>query len=316
MFFRLSILSIFLSCQLLYSQVVTVTGESQIEISKDISQAQTEKKAEQLAIVNAIEKAFGSVIFQGNSTLISNVQSGEKVETTSAFNMIGNTYVKGECLEVLRTDFEELKGTKLIEGKKTTYKELKCTVKIKAREIKTPPVEFIASTLKREDKNFNTTTFVNEDPLFFYFNSPVDGYLNIFLDDTKNTYRLYPYKDMPPEFQGGVKVIADKDYILFSAQPEFNYYNKKYYVSGNYLMVTDKIQELNRLFIVFSKEPLNKPHFSKKLKEEEMSAKDIEENLDIPDGLVSEDFQRWLQKNRYARDDIQLNLIDITIKKD
>lgn len=312
---RYSILILLFSCHMLYAQVVTVSGESQIEVSKDLSQTQTEKKAEQLAIINALEKAFGRIVFQGNSTLITNVQSGKEVETTSAFSMIGNTYVKGECLEVLKVDFEELEGRKLIDGKKTSYKELKCTVKIKAREIKTPPIEFNAAALSREDKNYSSTTFINDQPVFFYFNTPVDGYLNIFLDDSKNTYRLYPYKDMPSEYQGGVKVIADKDYILFSTKQEFNYYDKQYIVGGNYTMFTDKIQELNRLFVVFSKEPLNKPHFSKKIKEEELSQEELDKDIDIPDGLVSEDFQRWLQRNRYTRDDIQMKLIDITIKR-
>ena len=306
------ILILLFFCYTLFSQVKTTTGESQIEISKDLSRNELEKKATQLAIVDAIEKAFGRVIFQGNSTYISNFQSGEKVESSSAFNMIGNTYVKGECLEILQKDFEEVEGKKIIDNKMTEYKELKCTVKIKAREIKIPPIEFQSNTLSKEDKSYVTTTFKNKQPLYFYFQSPVNGYLNIFLDDTKNTYRLYPYKDMPAEYLGGAPVASDKEYILFSTEPEFNYYNNQFDVPGKYIMVTDTKQELNRLFVVFSKEPLNKPHFNKKIKDE-LTTDELSENLDIPDGLESEEFQKWLQKNRYIRDDIQLKIIDIAI---
>ena len=117
-----------------YSQkIVNETGEAQVPWPDDKSKNEAEKQAEDLSIVNALEKAFGRAIIQGNSTFIENTNNGQKTETRTGFNMIGNSYVKGEVVSVLDEKFEELEGEKILDGKKTRFREIKCTIKIKAK---------------------------------------------------------------------------------------------------------------------------------------------------------------------------------------
>ncbi|MEL6133535.1 MAG: hypothetical protein AAFR59_09255, partial [Bacteroidota bacterium] len=72
------------------------TGEYQINLSRsDFSEAEACQKCKEIAMIDAIEKQFGRVILQGNSTYIENTNTGEKVETKQIFNVIAETYVNG-----------------------------------------------------------------------------------------------------------------------------------------------------------------------------------------------------------------------------
>src|SRR3989304_2668905 len=116
-------------------RIVTETGSAQTELPDYKSRKQVEHEAEELAIVDALEKAFGRVIVQGNSTFIQNINTGEKTETNSVFNMIANSTVKGEVMEIVNKDFSEIEGYKVIGNKKEKIIYLKCDIKVKAREI-------------------------------------------------------------------------------------------------------------------------------------------------------------------------------------
>lgn len=295
-------------CQVfLYAQkkdIVTSEGTYQLEFPDNKSRQQVEKEALELATINALEKAFGKVIYQGNSTYISNINTGEKTETKSVFNMIGNTYVKGEVLEILDTKFKEITGDKFIDGKKIPIKDIECKIKIKARELKEPKVEFDVFTLSYPNIRAKTTSFTANDTLYLYFKSPVSGYVSVFLDDNKYSTRLLPYNTESINSEGGMFVKADKQYIFFSSDAD-NYY----------ILTTETRQDLNRMFIIFSKNPIDKPFLKENIDPDILSEFEKEQGYTTPDGLESEKFQEWLQKNRYARQDIQVEIIDITITK-
>ncbi|MCU0462070.1 MAG: DUF4384 domain-containing protein [Bacteroidales bacterium] len=293
---------------LLFSQKsVKVTGTAQVEFPDNMTRQDVKNHAQELATIDALEKAFGRVVIQGNSTYLSNVQTGKQTETKSVFNTIANTSVKGEVLNVINVEFTDLTGTRTIEGKKETYVEMKCDIEIEAREITTPPVNFMAYTLNCTDERCKTTDFRIDDPLYMFFSSPSSGYISIFLDEDGNTQCLYPYNTMPAEFEGGVPVAADKKYILFSEKPEFNYFKGKKYITP-YLLYTTSPRSINRLFIIFSKQPLNKPSLS--------DVQVVEGGYKLPRSLKSEDFQRWLNKYRsYEKANVEVDYIDITITK-
>jgi len=142
---RITILNIlFILCPfLLFSQqTVKTSGEAQIELTENRSRQDVKKEAYDMATVNALERAFGSVIIQGNSTYISNINTGEKTETNSVFNMIANTSVKGEGVEMINEKYEDVKGYKLIDGNKIEVIEILCEITIRARELTEPPIDF------------------------------------------------------------------------------------------------------------------------------------------------------------------------------
>jgi hypothetical protein len=109
---------------------------------------------------------------------------------------------------------------------------------------------------------------------------------------------------MSNEYEGGMPVKADKEYIFPS--DDFNYYS---------ILYAETMQDLSRMFIIFSKNPINKPFLKENINSVILSEFEKEQGYFTPDGLESVKFQKWLQKNRYARKDIQVKFIDITITK-
>lgn len=294
--------------QLFPQRSVTTEGTAQIEIPENLSRLEVKNKVRELATIDALEKAFGRIIVQGNSTYITNLQTGQKVETNTVFNTIANTSVKGEVLEVLDENFTDVTGMKIIDGRKEPVTEIRCDIKIKAREISTPPVDFTSFPISCTDEKCRTTSFKNKDILYLFFSSPVSGYISVFLDDRAETQCLYPYSTMPDEFEGGVPVSADKKYILFSDKPEFNYFQGKSFHPDTYELFAGSSQDMNRLFIIFSRSPVNKPSLT--------AVRDDENGYKLPKSLKSEDFQRWLNTYRsHEKANVQVSIIDITITK-
>jgi hypothetical protein len=287
---------------------VTTKGSAQIEVSENLSRLEVKNKVRQLATIDALERAFGRVIIQGNSTYITNLQSGQKVETNTVFNTIANTSVKGEVLEVVEEKFTDVQGTKIIDGKKESVTEIRCDIEVKAREISTPPVDYTSFPLGCLNERCKTTAFRNNDSLYFFFQSPVSGYLSIYLDDKTETACLYPCSGMPAEFEGGVPVTADKKYILFTDKPQFNYFPGRNIIPDTYQLFCNSSQDMNRFFVIFSKTPLNKPSLK--------GVREIENKYQLPKSLASEDFQKWLNGYRsMGKAEIQVEIIDITITK-
>ena len=315
---RIIVLSVFLLSviNMTAQKIMTVTGEAQIELTKDKSRLDIENRVRELATVNALEKAFGRVVIQGNSTYLTNINTGEKAETKSVFNMIANTSVKGEVLEILEENFTDVPGYKYINGIKTNVTEVKCDIKIKAIELIAPSIEFTAFPLGCLNIDCKKTSFRENDDFYFYFSSPLSGYLSIFLDDGENSFRLVPYRNMPSKYECGMPVKADKEYFLFTDHPAFNYFKEEENLVDTYQLFTESMEDMNRIFIIFCRNPINKPRLQKDIDKELLSDKEIKEGYQIPGSLRSEDFQRWLNKNRsYGGKDMQVDIIDITISK-
>jgi hypothetical protein len=296
-------------------ELVQTMGTSQLELPRDKSRTEVESKLHELAVIDAMERAFGRVIIQGNSTYLSNIQTGEKVETISGFSSVANTFVKGELVEVLDEKFFEINGFTVIEGKKKPVTEIKCEIVIKAREITAPPVTFTAFPLNCLDEKCKTTSFRYKDPLYLFFISPIDGYLMVYLDNNSSSQCLYPHYLMSSGFEGGVPVEADKKYFLFSNKPEYEYFPKMNITPVTYELISNSNHEMNRLFIIFSKNPLNKPPLND-MSEKLLDKGDYAQGYRMPRSLPSEDFQRWLNNYRSMdRTNAQVAIVNITISK-
>ncbi|MCK4663819.1 MAG: hypothetical protein KAT68_13190 [Bacteroidales bacterium] len=297
-------------------KIVTVTGEADIELTEDKSRMQVKDEAEKFATIDALERAFGTVIIQGNSTYISNKNTGEKIESSSGFNMIADTYVKGEVVEVLNKNFKDIEGTKTtVDGKTVKFVHIKCTIKIKAKEKKEKAVVFTASPLSCNNLKCQTTTFKDGNDFFMYFSSPESGYVTIYLDDKITAQRMLPYINMPPVYENGIPVKADKQYIFFSKDPEHDYFHGEDVTVEKLELFAESNQDLNRIFVIFSKSSLSKPKLKEKLNEKVLTEMDKEEGYKMPKSIESEEFQHWLIKNQQIREDLQIMPIDITIDK-
>lgn len=287
-----------------YSQeTVRVTGDAQTEWYNYESRLEIEKRVKELAVINALEKAFGRVVVSGNATFIENIQTGEKIETNSVFNTIANTSVGGRMQKEISCAFSEKKGYKIVEGKKEEVTEIQCIVSIIAERIATPPIVFDTFTSACTNPNCRTEEFKDNGDFYLFFKSPVSGYLCVFLDDGKTAFRLLPYRGMKEAFESAVPVKADEQLILFSIN------DNKLPVSSQlvdeYKLTCSGPQELNRLFIIFCDEPIRKPSLNNS-KQTEL----------IPSNMNSENFQRWLQINRgFFQEKMQVKIIDVQIRK-
>ena len=301
-----------------FSQEIKATkGSGQVEFLITKSRLEVQNQAKELAIVDALERAFGRVIVQGNSTYLSNLNTGKMTETKSVFNMIANTSVKGELLEVLDEKYTDSDGLKIVGGKKEKITEVRCDITIRAREIVTPPIEFIAKTLTCPDIKCEKTEFKDNDDFYLYFKSPASGYISVFLDDGKNAFRLLPFQNMPESYEGGIAIHMDEEYILFSDEKQFDYFKDDEVIIDTYQLFAETEMDMNRLFVIFSKTPLNKPRLKNALDTDALSDEEIMSGYTLPKAMESENFQRWLLKNRsYRKDDMQVGIVDITISKE
>ncbi len=299
-------------------EIVSVEGEHTVQwYQEKESKEEAQKRAEKYARVNALEKAFGTVIVQGNSTYVKNVNTGQKVETKTSFSMIGNTTVGGEIVEVLKCEFKEKKRKYKKGREKISDIFITCQIKIHAKKLSEAKINFEAATLATHSKKAMTERYKNGDDMFFYFRTPVSGYLSIYVDITGSglTQRILPYSEVPPKYENGMFVKADQDYIFFSGQKEHDYFAEDYVVPDEIVAAAEADQELWRFFIIFSKEPLNKPKLKEGMAEDALTLAEQEKKYTVPKEIKSEDFQRWLIRNLSIRDDFQREIIDVVVEK-
>jgi hypothetical protein len=293
--------------------IVQTKGKAQVQwYPERESLTQAKERALELAKINALENAFGTLVMQGNSIYVENKKTGEKVETNTTFKMIGNTAVKGEIIQILKTDVKETIKKEKIKRKKIETTYIDCSITIEAKEITDTKIEiqtFPLNSLKIIRPN---TTFYEGDDLFVYFKSPVNGYVTIFLDDNQETQCLLPYRKMPAGFEEAMPVVADKEYIFFSDKPEHNYFDDDFFAEDTYELVSSSEKDLNELYIIFSKQPLNKPILNE--------AEGKQNNLDyqgyhLPRTINSDDFKTWLIKIQQTRNDLKIAKEIISIEK-
>ena len=218
------------------------------------SRHDVEKEALDKASINALEKAFGTVMIRGNSTYMKNLNTGKESETSVVFNTIANTYVKGEVVEVLGQEFEEVQGIATIDGKKKVIRELKCTANFRVRELTDDVPDFEAFPLQCPDPACRTTEFKDKGSLFLHFKSPYDGFLAVYLDNGTTAQCLLPYSRMTDNFSNGIPVKGGKDYLFFSRQPDFSYFDNNAVVDEYELSAESSLDQT--VFSSFSPTPL------------------------------------------------------------
>jgi hypothetical protein len=259
-------------------------------------------KCIELARINAIENTFGKVIMQGNSTYIQNSTNNFKNENYNSFNFISDTYVNGEWLNDIEKPKIEYPTQKGSNNEDEIW--IKVTVFGYISELKSTPTNFNFNTLSCDNGiNCETETFREGQSLFSKFKTPESGFLSIYIDipSENRTYKLLPYKYSKDI--SSIKVAADKEYVFFSKN--LNLLKDSVDELKAYLSIANK-PEVNKLFIIFSPEKdINKPILS--------ASDNYNKILELPDGINSLDFQKWIQKIKIYNKGIQILTKYITI---
>lgn len=266
----------------------TVCGEYVYYAPADVSIEEAKRIAIDRAKLSALAETFGTLISQNNISVIRNENEHSNID----FKSLSTSEVKGEWIE----------DTKIPETIISYEKEMlivKANVCGKAREISQAAISFSTKILcnGKEDK-FESTNFKDGDDLYLSFQSPVNGFLAIYLiDDNEQTaFCLLPYSK---DNDGQVQIEHGQRYVFFDSKsvPE-----KDRNAVDELTMTCSKSIEHNLIYIIFSPNAFTK-------------ANDNLKNDSMPRELPFTDFQHWIIKNRNIDKEMQMEIKVIQITK-
>ena len=252
-----------------------------------VTMEHAKRTALERAQLEAIADAFGTNISQHNSTRLANENGNSSVD----FFSISSSDVNGEWIETIgepHYDISYQQGMLVVT----------CSVKGVIREITTAAIDIKAKVLRNgtEDK-FECSEFCDGDDMYLSFQSPVDGYLAVYLIDNEgNAFCLLPYRN---QTDGIYKVKANQRYVFFSLSSVSAEQRNSV---DEYVMTADKSNEINQVVVAFSPNKFVK-------------ANDYDMSESLPRETSREEFHKWLSKIR--RRDARFQLIEkiLTIKK-
>lgn len=268
-------------------KVQKVTATYTYNAPENVTLEEARRTALNRAKIEAIADAFGTVVMQSNSTVVSN----ENGKSDSQFLSLGGSEVRGEWIETTKEPVYDIRyeGNMLV---------VSVEVSGRIREIVDAGIDLTAKILRNgtEDR-FESSEFRSGDDLYLSFISPVDGYLAVYLVDAgQRAYCLLPYRG---QSDGIYRVSANRRYLFFNMR-EADVQERQYV--DEYTMTCDRQSEQNQIYVVFSPQAFAK------------AADNVTADT-LPRELEFADFQRWL--SRCKTRDKQMTSVSrfITIKK-
>ncbi|MCH5307543.1 MAG: DUF4384 domain-containing protein [Prevotella sp.] len=225
-----------------YAQKVQkVTATYTYYAPEHVTLEEAKRTALDRAKIQAIANAFGTLVTQSNSTVLSN-QNGK---TDSRFFSLGGSEIKGEWIETTKEPVYNFS----YEGNMLA---VSVEVSGRIREIVDAGIDFTAKILRNgTEERFESSEFRSGDDMYLYFKSPVDGYLTVYLLDeaTQEVYCLLPYIR---DSHGSVFVKSDKEYVFFKKSDKLDY------TTDEYTMIASQPVEFNTLYVIFSQKEITK----------------------------------------------------------
>ena len=270
-------------------------GTSQVRMESNMTKEQARDKAEDLAMINAVENAFGTYVEQDADIKVDN--------GIVSYNIIGTTRVKGEWLRTTKKVFSEDIQDQLDNDKnKEKVIWITCNIEGEVREIRSKANLDIKS-LRCPMLECETIAFTDTQSFNLFFKSPVDGYLSVFMEENgEATRRLFPYLNQGNE--SAVKIEGDKPYFLFTNLGDLNKFGSK---ADEIELYTYSAIEYNTIYVLFSPIPYCKPILS--------NASLLPDGYVLPKAITTAMFQEWLADCRLAMPDFQVKRIKISISK-
>ena len=271
-------------------QTKKVRGEYTYYAPENVSLEEAKRTALERTKIQLIAEEFGTVVAQTNTTFVENTDGKSSVD----FQSLAASEVKGEWIETIGDPKYHI-----------SYEQNMLIVKVEVegriREIKSAKVNFTAKTLRNgTEERFESSVFKDGDELYLSFSSPTDGYVSVYLIDTKrDAYCLLPY---PEDKDGKVLVEHGKRYVFFSIKEKSK---KETTPVHEYKMTCDKGMESNFIYIIFSPTAFTKAS--------DAIASHPEEEL--PRMLPFTDFQDWLERCRRRDKEMAVEVRQITIRE-
>lgn len=264
-----------------------IRGEYTYYPPETVAPVEAFKTAIERAKLQALADEFGTLITQADGSVVENKSGKSYVD----FISVSETIVRGEWLEDIKEPVTE---------KRLINDQLVYIAKVygKARKITSSSVDFKAKVLRNgtSDKNVDVEFYAG-DELYLSFETPVDGYLAVYLQDAEhNVYCLFPYRD---DTDGKEFMKHGERHVLFSRKDAS--VEKKDLVD-EYCLTTQKSIEQNIIYIMFS------PN-------EFIKATDVTTNANLPRMLSQSDFIKWKNKCRSRDAEMRVDIQNISIKQ-
>lgn len=284
----LLLLLLLTSSSIVFSQELkTVEGDYTYYAPENVTMEQAKRTALERAMLQAVADEFGTIVSQHNVTRVENQGGRSDVD----FLSFGGSEVKGEWIETIGEPIYNIRyeGNMLV---------ITCKVRGKAREIVTAQIDLTAKVLRNgTEEKFESAEFRNGDDLYLLFQSPVKGYLAVYLMDADGqAFCLLPYRS---QTEGVYPVKANQRYVFFNER--LAPYSERPQVD-EFVMTTERSSEYNQICVIFSPNQF---------------VKAVDGNADegLPRQLSSDDFNKWLVKCRKHDEDMNVKIISIMIEK-
>jgi hypothetical protein len=280
---------------------IRASGNSLIEFPSSKSKDEIQKEAREKAIINALQKAFGEVVFRDNKTMVKNITTGNVAETKTHFEMHGNTIVKGRLLEVISEHFEEVTSEIDIDGRKFSVSLMQCNVEIWAAPVSEPKFDIQSYPVLNGTRK--TYEFNSMEELNLFFKSPVSGYVSVYYHDIlkEKVFRILPEKTDDMNYETGFPILPDRNYIFFE--------------KAGYKLYTEELLSSDRMYVIFSQTPNVKPSLELLDSVSILDKQYVDKGYTLPIGLSQDKFHKWLNDTRYRSNDMYVEYININIKK-
>lgn len=279
----------FILPEILWAQKVQkVSGEYIYYAPSTITLDQARQIALDRAKIQLIADEFGTIVSSTNIIRMANTNGDSDIQMTT----LGESEVKGEWIETIGEPKYEI-------GYENDMLYVKVSISGRIREIVSASIDIKAKLLRNgtEDK-FESEEFRSGDDIYLSFQSPVGGYLTVYLyDGDDSVYCLLPYQS---QTVGQIPVQANKRYVFFSCKESLDIPTN---LVDEYVLTCSKDLELNRLYVLFSPNLFSKANDSQG-----------DESF-TPRMLGFNEFQKWLADSRIRDTQMILNIINLTITK-
>ena len=270
---------------------VKVCGEYTYYVPENVSLAAAKQTALLRARVAGLIEKFNQTVYMENTSIVSNKNGESSID----FYSYGGSMARGEWIE----DTEEPKYTIFYEQGMVVVKASVCGM---AKEIKSAGIDLKVHVLRnRWELQYESDHFYSGDSVYLYFQSPVDGYVTVYLlnRESQTVSCLLPYRNSP---EGAVAVKHDKEYIFFHQDPNTNNRYNEFNEVDEYTLFTNSDIEWNDLYIIFSQS-----HYTKAISHDEGSLS--------PRKLSFKDFSDWIIRCINKDKEMVVKKFPITIQR-
>jgi hypothetical protein len=268
-------------------RVLTASGSYTYYAPQNVSEEQAKRTALERAKIQILADEFGTVVGSNTSTRITTEEGTSTVDMLS----LSESEVRGQWIETLSEEYDVFYQGGLV---------VRVKLKGRIRELLRSEVAIDARLLRNgTDDRDEADAFRSGDDLYLAFRSPADGTLAAYLYDGDNTvYCLLPYRG---QASGRTTVRANRRYVFFSRDERD--FDTPLSLVEEYQLVTDRQQEHNRIYIVFSPNDFTK------------AIDGTNGRSELPRMLDFASFQQWLTKCRKQDVDMVVINKDIDITR-